>query len=94
MDKYCDDILLHTIYSSAHEESLAELGLSPDQVKVERRVESAGSAHPPARETNLKEKTAVKQKMRATQRKYLSAAHDQIWGMLDTFKQKGEVYIH
>ena len=29
--------------------------------------------------------------MKATQRKYLSAAHDQIWGMLDQFKQRGEV---
>ena len=33
----------------------------------------------------------MKQKMKATQRKYLSAAHDQIWGMLDQFKQRGEV---
>ena len=31
--------------------------------------------------------------MKATQRKYLSAAHDQIWGMLDQFKQRGEVWL-
>ena len=40
-----------------------------------------------------KERAAVKQRMKATQKKYLSAAHDQIWGMLDQFKQRGEVII-
>ena len=41
--------------------------------------------------TTGKEVTAIKQKMKATQKKYLSAAHDQIWGMIHQFKVKGEV---
>ena len=38
-----------------------------------------------------KEKQAVKTKMKMTQKKYLSAAHDQIWGMIGQFRDKGEV---
>ena len=102
MDKYLDDILLETVYSVAHEDTLHEMGLSPAEVTVEAearpeeeggpgRRASAGESQPEKDVRNRKERSAVKQKMKATQRRYLSAAHDQIWGMLDQFKQRGEV---
>lgn len=101
VDKYLDDILLETVYTVAHEDTLQEMGLSPAQLTVEgeaaaegegaARRASAGESQPEKEVRNRKERSAVKQKMKATQRKYLSAAHDQIWGMLDQFKQRGEV---
>ena len=104
VDKYLDDILLETVYTVAHEDTLHEMGLSPEVVKedagaeeeedsVARRASVGDSnAEKEGRDgRNTKERSAVKQKMKATQRKYLSAAHDQIWGMLDQFKQRGEV---
>ena len=98
VDKYLDDILLETVYTVAHEETLQEMGLSPREVRKEEEEEgavrraSASESQDSAREAgNWQERSAVKQKMKATQRKYLSAAHDQIWGMLDQFKQRGEV---
>ena len=101
VDKYLDDILLETVYTVAHEDTLHEMGLRPAEVTVEveppaegeatvRRA-SASESQPEKEVRNRKERSAVKQKMKATQRKYLSAAHDQIWGMLDQFKQRGEV---
>ena len=102
VDKYLDDILLETVYSVAHEDTLQEMGLSPAAVTVQveagpedeggtGRRASAGEPQPEKDVRNRAERNAVKQKMKATQRKYLSAAHDQIWGMLDQFKQRGEV---
>ena len=102
VDKYLDDILLETVYSVAHEDTLQEMGLSPAAVTVQveagpedeggtGRRASAGEPGPEKDVRNRAERNAVKQKMKATQRKYLSAAHDQIWGMLDQFKQRGEV---
>ena len=57
------------------------------------RRASASETQPEKDVRNRKERSAVRQKMKATQRKYLSAAHDQIWGMLDQFKQRGEVWL-
>ena len=105
VDKYLDDILLNTVYTVAHEDTLMEMGLDPDSVQEpgekevrrgaqeagERRRASTGAQGAEVR--GGKERSAVKQRMKATQRKYLSAAHDQIWGMLDTFKQRGEVSL-
>ena len=96
MDKYLDDILLETVYTVAHEDTLTEMGLNPAEVTVEveegtARRASASESQPEKDVRNRAERSAVKQKMKATQRKYLSAAHDQIWGMLDQFKQRGEV---
>ena len=105
VDKYLDDILLNTVYTVAHEDTLMEMGLDPDTVQEteagekekrrgsqetgEKRRASTGAQGAEGR--GGKERSAVKQRMKATQKKYLSAAHDQIWGMLDTFKQRGEV---
>ena len=98
VDKYVDDILLQTIYSSAHEDTLAEMGLDPEQVQEEARRASTGECSTSstgeggAKEPRSKEARMVRQRMKATQKKYLAAAHDQIWGMLDQFKHKtGEV---
>ena len=103
VDKYLDDILLETVYTVAHEDTLHEMGLSPAEVGVEAeaggedegtgRRASASETGPEKDVRNRAERSAVKQKMKATQRKYLSAAHDQIWGMLDQFKQRGEVWF-
>ena len=107
VDKYLDDILLNTVYTVAHEDTLMEMGVDPDTVldtgekekmrgfqeTVEKRRASTGAQgdRQGAQGRGGKERSAVKQRMKATQKKYLSAAHDQIWGMLDTFKQRGEV---
>lgn len=99
VDKYVDDILLQTIYSSAHEDTLAEMGLDPEQVqedsKEARRAstgECSTAGEGGVKEPRSKEAKMVRQRMKATQKKYLAAAHDQIWGMLDQFKHKaGEV---
>ena len=109
VDKYLDDILLNTVYTVAHEDTLKEMGVDPDTVQEtetgekekkrgsqetgERRRASTGAQgeRQGAEGRAGKERSAVKQRMKATQKKYLSAAHDQIWGMLDTFKQRGEV---
>ena len=103
VDKYLDDILLETVYTVAHEDTLHEMGISPAEVGVEAeagaedegtgRRASASETQPEKDVRNRKERSAVRQKMKATQRKYLSAAHDQIWGMLDQFKQRGEVWL-
>ena len=106
VDKYLDDILLNTVYTVAHEDTLKDMGVDPDTIQEteagekekrrgsqeagEKRRASTGTPGVEGR-TGGKERTAVKQRMKATQKKYLSAAHDQIWGMLDTFKQRGEV---
>ena len=95
VDKYVDDILLQTIYSSAHEDTLLELGVDPEQVSAEEetgagRRQSTGDT---GAEVRSKESRMVRQRMRTTQKKYLSAAHDHIWGMLDQFKQAGEVMM-
>ena len=99
VDKYVDDILLQTIYSSAHEDTLAEMGLDPDKVqetKETKEVRRASTGECSTGEGGVKgsrskEARMVRQRMKATQKKYLAAAHDQIWGMLDQFKHKGEV---
>ena len=95
VDKYLDDILLNTVYTVAHEDTLMEMGVDPDTVQEtgEKRRASTGAQgdRQGAQGRGGKERSAVKQRMKATQKKYLSAAHDQIWGMLDTFKQRGEV---
>merc|ERR1712083_956464 len=82
----------------AHQESLASMGLPAPQVEaslhvapVDRRGSTGGLKEPPTPREGLKETGAVKARLRATQRKYLAAAHDQIWGMIDQFKVKGEV---
>merc|ERR1712037_986890 len=93
VDQYLDSILLQTIYTSAHQESLASMGLPAAQVEaslqvapVDRRGSTGGLKEPPTPREGLKETGAVKARLRATQRKYLAAAHDQIWGMIDQFK--------
>ena len=107
VDKYLDDILMNTVYTVAHEDTLMEMGVDPDTLQEpetrenrrgsqetgEKRRASTGaqSDREGAEVRGAKERSAVKWRMKATQRKYLSAAHDQIWGMIDTFKQKGEV---
>ena len=98
---------MNTVYTVAHEDTLMEMGVDPDTLQEpetrenrrgsqetgEKRRASTGaqSDREGAEVRGAKERSAVKSRMKATQRKYLSAAHDQIWGMLDTFKQKGEV---
>ena len=96
VDKYLDDILLTTVYTVAHEDTLMEMGIHPDTITTDTGQQQDGGRRASAASTSTsdkttKERTAVKQRMKATQKKYLSAAHDQIWGMLDTFKQRGEV---
>ena len=97
VDKYLDDILLTTVYTVAHEDTLMEMGIHPDTLDTGPAQPQEGGRRASAASTSTggekssKEKTAVKQRMKATQKKYLSAAHDQIWGMLDQFKKKGEV---
>ena len=96
VDRYLDDILLQTVYTVAHEDTLMEMGIHPDTVSMETGQPQDGGRRASAASTSTtdktsKERTAVKQRMKATQKKYLSAAHDQIWGMLDQFKKKGEV---
>ena len=44
VDKYLDDILLETVYTVAHEDTLQEMGLSPAQLTVEG--EAAAEARP------------------------------------------------
>ena len=94
VDRYLDTILLETVYTAAHEDTLQELGAEPGagQLQARRASTGEGGAEREAR-AGCKERAAVKQRMKATQKKYLSAAHDQIWGMLDQFKQRGEVII-
>lgn len=96
VDRYLDTILLETVYTAAHEDTLQELGAEPGAGQLQARRASTGEGGP-EREARAgaggKERAAVKQRMKATQKKYLSAAHDQIWGMLDQFKQRGEVII-
>ena len=36
VDKYLDDILLKTIYKNAHEDTLEELGIDPDEVEKDK----------------------------------------------------------
>ena len=109
VDKYLDDILLNTVYTVAHEDTLKEMGVDPDTIQEteagekekrrgsqetgeKRRASTGAQGERQGAEGRAgKERSAVKQRMKATQKKYLSAAHDQIWGMLDTFKQRGEV---
>ena len=98
VDRYLDTILLETVYTAAHEDTLQELGAEPGagQLQARRASTGEGGAEREARAgagAGGKERAAVKQRMKATQKKYLSAAHDQIWGMLDQFKQRGEVII-
>ena len=98
VDRYLDTILLETVYTAAHEDTLQELGAGPGagQLQARRASTGEGGAEREARAgagAGGKERAAVKQRMKATQKKYLSAAHDQIWGMLDQFKQRGEVII-
>ena len=92
VDRYLDTILLETVYTAAHEDTLQELGAGPGAGQLQARRASTGEGGA-EREARGKERAAVKQRMKATQKKYLSAAHDQIWGMLDQFKQRGEVII-
>ena len=100
VDRYLDTILLETVYTAAHEDTLQELGAEPGAGQLQARRASTGESGV-EREARAgagagaggKERAAVKQRMKATQKKYLSAAHDQIWGMLDQFKQRGEVII-
>ena len=80
------------------------MGVDPEKISMDtgqrsgapdeggRRASAGGATG--EKEPRSKERTAVKQRMKATQKKYLSAAHDQIWGMLDQFKQKGEVDLN
>ena len=42
VDKYLDDILLETVYTVAHEDTLQEMGLSPAQLTVEGEVAAEG----------------------------------------------------
>merc|ERR1719323_1702854 len=71
VDKYVDDILLQTIYSSAHEDTLLELGVDPEQVSAEEetgagRRQSTGDT---GAEVRSKESRMVRQRMRTTQKK-------------------------
>lgn len=100
VDKYLDDILLETVHTVAHEDTLHQMGLpvlSKAEVKAEddegatRRASASETQSEVHDVSNSEERNAVRQRMKATQRKYLSAAHDQIWGMLEQFKQRGEV---
>ena len=94
VDRYLDTILLETVYTAAHEDTLQELGAEPGAGQLQARRASTGEGGAGAGAgAGVKERAAVKQRMKATQKKYLSAAHDQIWGMLDQFKQRGEVII-
>ena len=75
VDKYLDDILLETVYTVAHEETLQEMGLSPREVRKEEEEEgavrraSASESQDSGREAgNWQERSLVKQKMKATQR--------------------------
>ena len=84
VDKYLDDILLNTVYTVAHEDTLKEMGVDPDTVQEtdtgekekkkgsqetgeKRRASTGAQGERQGAEGKVgKERSAVKQRMKAT----------------------------